>query len=78
MFLVALRFSLLNRAKEVESGEWVAIKQIKLQNEKEGFPITSLREIRILQQLSHPRIVELCVCFLYFVALSSNFLPFLL
>ncbi|GJQ10430.1 hypothetical protein GpartN1_g4488.t1 [Galdieria partita] len=47
------------RAKEVESGDWVAIKQIKLQSEKEGFPITALREIRVLQQLYHPRIVEL-------------------
>ncbi|EME30920.1 cyclin-dependent serine/threonine protein kinase isoform 1 [Galdieria sulphuraria] len=47
------------RAKEMETGDTVAIKQIKLQNEKEGFPITALREIRVLQQLRHPRIVEL-------------------
>jgi serine/threonine protein kinase len=64
------------RAKEVETGELVAVKQVKLQNEKEGFPITALREIRLLQQLRHPNIVELCVCFLSFPLLSSKFVAY--
>ena len=37
----------------------VALKKILMENEKEGFPITALREIRILQLLNHVNIVNL-------------------
>ncbi|KAL5233948.1 hypothetical protein ACI65C_001358 [Semiaphis heraclei] len=37
----------------------VAMKKILMENEKEGFPITALREIRILQTLKHDNIVSL-------------------
>ncbi|XP_034934348.1 cyclin-dependent kinase 9-like [Chelonus insularis] len=38
----------------------VALKKVLIHNEgEEGFPITSLREIRILQLLNHPNIVHL-------------------
>lgn len=37
----------------------VALKRVLMENEKEGFPITALREIRILQQLNHENIVNL-------------------
>ena len=30
-----------------------------MENEKEGFPITAVREIKILRQLHHPNIVNL-------------------
>jgi len=30
-----------------------------MDNEKEGFPITALREIKLLKQLHHPSIVSL-------------------
>ncbi|UYV76277.1 FMNL2 [Cordylochernes scorpioides] len=39
--------------------ELVALKKVRLENEKEGFPITAVREIKILRQLSHPSIVNL-------------------
>ena len=32
---------------------------MRLENEKEGFPITAVREIKILRQLDHPNIVKL-------------------
>jgi cyclin-dependent kinase 12/13 len=32
---------------------------IKMDNDKEGFPITAMREIKILKQLKHPNIVNL-------------------
>ena len=47
------------KAKDRATGRIVALKKIKMTNEREGFPITALREIRILQQMSHPAIVEL-------------------
>ena len=37
----------------------VALKRVLMDNEKEGFPITALREIRILQLLRHENIVNL-------------------
>lgn len=37
----------------------VALKKVRLENEKEGFPITAIREIKILRQLNHPNIVNL-------------------
>ena len=40
-------------------GEMVALKKVRLENEKEGFPITAVREIKILRQLNHENIVNL-------------------
>ena len=37
----------------------VALKKVLTDNEKEGFPITALREIKILQVLNHENIVRL-------------------
>ncbi|XP_076060497.1 cyclin-dependent kinase 12 [Oratosquilla oratoria] len=39
--------------------EMVALKKVRLENEKEGFPITAVREIKILKQLNHKNIVNL-------------------
>lgn len=39
--------------------ELVALKKVRLENEKEGFPITAVREIKILRQLDHANIVNL-------------------
>lgn len=47
------------RARDMLTGEVVAIKKIKFSDalEKEGFPITSIREFNILLSLNHPNIV---------------------
>lgn len=37
----------------------VALKKVRLENEKDGFPITAVREIKILRQLNHKNIVNL-------------------
>ena len=47
------------KAKEVTSGDIVALKKVRTDHEKEGFPITAVREIKILRQLRHPNIVNL-------------------
>ncbi|EER25699.1 hypothetical protein D8B26_004206 [Coccidioides posadasii str. Silveira] len=49
----------VSRAKEVTSGEIVAIKKLKMDNTYDGFPITGLREIQTLQESRHPHIVRL-------------------
>ncbi len=38
---------------------FAAFSQVRLDNEKEGFPITAVREIKILRQLKHRNIVNL-------------------
>lgn len=47
------------KAREKKSGELCALKKVRLENEKEGFPITAVREIQILRQLTHANIVNL-------------------
>ncbi|XP_030764075.1 cyclin-dependent kinase 12-like, partial [Sitophilus oryzae] len=47
------------KAKDVRANELVALKKVRLENEKEGFPITAVREIKILRQLNHKNIVNL-------------------
>lgn len=43
----------------VRAGELVALKKVRLDNEKEGFPITAIREIKILRQLNHRSVVNM-------------------
>ncbi|KAK7015566.1 Cyclin-dependent kinase 12 [Halocaridina rubra] len=47
------------KAKDKKNDEMVALKKVRLENEKEGFPITAVREIKILKQLNHKNIVNL-------------------
>lgn len=47
------------KAKDKDTGQLVALKKVRLENEKEGFPITAVREIKILRQLNHQSIVNL-------------------
>ncbi|KAK6028705.1 kinase domain protein [Ostertagia ostertagi] len=47
------------KARDKITGEQVALKKVRLENEKEGFPITAVREIKILRQLNHANVVKL-------------------
>ena len=46
-------------AKERETGQLVALKKIRMGNEKEGFPITAIREIKLLKLLDHVNVIRL-------------------
>ncbi|XP_020596167.1 cyclin-dependent kinase C-2-like, partial [Phalaenopsis equestris] len=46
-------------AKEIRTGEIVALKKIRMDNEREGFPITAIREIKILKKLQHQNVIQL-------------------
>ena len=37
--------------------------KVRLENEKEGFPITAVREIKILRQLKHKNIIKVSLLF---------------
>jgi len=47
------------KARNRKTNHIVALKKVRMENEKEGFPMTALREIRILQLLKHDNIVNL-------------------
>jgi cyclin-dependent kinase 12/13 len=51
-------------ARDRTSNEIVAMKRINTEQEENGFPITALREVKLLKGLSHPNMVILkeCVC----------------
>ncbi|CAK9314096.1 unnamed protein product [Citrullus colocynthis] len=46
-------------ARELKTGEIVALKKIRMDNEREGFPITAIREIKILKKLHHENVIKL-------------------
>ncbi|KAG7126174.1 CTD kinase subunit alpha like protein [Verticillium longisporum] len=57
----------------------VALKKIRMEGEKDGFPVTAVREIKLLQSLRHPNVVELKEvmvekndCFMVFEYLSHD------
>ncbi|MCJ1378788.1 serine/threonine protein kinase, CMGC, CDC2/CDK sub [Xylographa soralifera] len=52
-------FGEVHKARSKQHGHMVALKKILMHNEKDGFPITALREIKLLKMLSHPNILKL-------------------
>lgn len=53
-------YGVVFRVRDKKTGEIVALKKVKVDKEKgrEGFPLTSLREINILLSFDHPSIVD--------------------
>lgn len=47
------------KAINIHTGLVVAMKRLRLEAEREGFPVTAAREIRLLQSMEHPNIVKL-------------------
>ncbi|VIO85888.1 cell division control protein 2 homolog, putative [Brugia malayi] len=52
-------YGIVYKAIDLQSQETVAIKMIHFENEEDGIPVTSLREISLLRELKHPNIVRL-------------------
>lgn len=52
-------FGVVSKAISKRNGQVYALKKIIMHNEKEGFPITALREVKLLKMLSHPNILRL-------------------
>ncbi|KAL5013904.1 hypothetical protein ScPMuIL_008174 [Solemya velum] len=50
-------YGVVYRARDKKTEEIVALKRLKMEKEKEGFPITSLREINTLLKAQHQNIV---------------------
>ncbi len=52
-------YGVVYRARDTINGKIVALKRVRMDKEKDGIPISSLREINLLINISHPNIVEL-------------------
>ena len=61
IFILVLFFgcSEVIKAKHLSNGKVVALKKIFTKSEQEGFPITSLREIKLLKNVSHQNVASL-------------------
>lgn len=49
----------VSRAKDITTGEIVALKKLKIENSPDGFPVTGLREIQTLLEARHQNVVYL-------------------
>ncbi|KAL9076689.1 MAG: hypothetical protein Q9157_003579, partial [Trypethelium eluteriae] len=67
------------KAVHVYTKEKVALKKIRMEGERDGFPVTAIREIKLLQSLRHENVVRLQEvmvekndCFMVFEYLSHD------
>lgn len=44
---------------EAPTGKAVALKFLRLENERDGLPITAVREIKLLKHMNHPNVIKL-------------------
>ena len=51
-------YGVVYKARNKKTGNFVALKKIRLESEEEGFPSTAIREISLLKELRHPNIVR--------------------
>ena len=59
------------RAKSKKDGQTYALKRIRMENETQGIPATTLREIATLRTLKHPNIVKFVFSFLFYIPFHS-------
>ncbi|KAH7921798.1 Pkinase-domain-containing protein [Leucogyrophana mollusca] len=52
-------YGVVFRARDKETGDIVALKKLKLDEEKHGFPITALREVNALMSCRHENVVRI-------------------
>ncbi|KAL3314552.1 hypothetical protein Ciccas_006825 [Cichlidogyrus casuarinus] len=52
-------YGIVYRAKDTVTNEIVALKKVRMEKERDGIPISTLREITLLMNLKHPNVVQL-------------------
>ena len=58
------------KGKEVATGRQVAIKKIKVGQFKDGLDMSAIREVKYLQELHHPNVIQVLI-FLCFIRLIT-------
>lgn len=54
-------YGVVYKARNKLTGEIIALKKIRLEQEEEGVPSTAIREISLLKELTHINVVR-CAC----------------
>lgn len=57
-FFQRLVLTFFLQGTSVQSGRKVAIKKIKMGQFKDGLDLTAIREVKYLQELRHPNVIE--------------------
>jgi CTD kinase subunit alpha len=52
-------FGKVYKARNNTTNAIVALKRVRMEAEKDGFPVTAMREIKLLQSLRHDNVVRL-------------------
>ncbi|KAI9274537.1 kinase-like domain-containing protein [Phascolomyces articulosus] len=52
-------YAVVYRGTQLDTGRMVAIKKIKMGQFKDGLDLTAIREVKYLQELHHPNVIEL-------------------
>lgn len=52
-------FGQVYKARNTITGNHAALKRIRMESERDGFPVTAMREIKLLQSLRHENVVRL-------------------
>ncbi|CAA7259797.1 unnamed protein product [Cyclocybe aegerita] len=52
-------FGKVYKARNTVTGTYFALKRIRMESERDGFPVTAMREIKLLQSLRHMNVVRL-------------------
>jgi serine/threonine protein kinase len=70
-------YGVVYKATSVLSDQQVAIKKIRLGKLKDGVSFTAIREMKVLQELKHPNVIEVFVALFISLLASSVFVCFL-
>lgn len=52
-------YGVVYKARHRTTGQLVALKRVRMDREKDGLPVTFLRELRLLQSMKHPNVVKI-------------------
>ncbi|KAH9387035.1 cyclin-dependent kinase 2 [Nematocida major] len=52
-------YGVVYKAKEKTTGKIIALKKVRLRDDREGVPATTIREISLLKDIKHPNIIAL-------------------
>ncbi len=47
------------KARDILNNKIYALKKVRMDIDTDGFPLTSIREIKLLKNLSHPGIIKI-------------------
>ena len=51
-------YGVVYRARDTKSGEIVALKRVRMDREKDGMPVSGLREVHVLLKCEHDNVVR--------------------